>query len=143
MLDIAPGIRTAIIDEASISGLLSEWQGEPAVFTRRPTPPDATGIMVVISEDIAVNDFDGVDSDRPMLIRDVLVYGDNPDQYREVEVVAYAIRQLFHRNKASITNDEYYIIDVVASGPSSAPTSDDEIIGRVVSLTVKLRNKEL
>ena len=141
MLDIAPDIRTAIINEAPISGLLSEWQGEPSVFTRRPTPPNVSGVMVVISEDIALNDFDGLDSDRPMVIRDVAVYGDNPDDYRTVELVAYEIRKLFHRSKLSITNDEYYIIDMVATGPRSAPTSDEEIIGRVVTLTVKLRNK--
>lgn len=140
-LDLAPAIRTALLAEPTIAGLLSEFQGEASIFTRRPVPKDAAVPFISITEDISVTDADGLNSDRPVVIRDIIVYGNQKDDYRTVEQIAYSIRELFHRKKDSLISTDYFIIDIRANGPRSAPTSDDEIIGRVVSITIQLRNK--
>ena len=138
-LDLGAPIRTALLADAGIVALLSTLRGTAAVFTRRPTPTDAIRPLIVVSEDISITDADGLRSDRPIVIRDILIYGDQPDQFRDVETLGYLIRDLFHRNKGSVVSATYDIIDIRASGPRKAPTSDEEVVGRVVTLTFILR----
>jgi hypothetical protein len=140
-LDLGAPIRTALLADAGITALLSTLRGSPAIFTRRPTPSDAVRPLIVVSEDISITDADALRSDRPIVIRDILVYGDQPDQFRAVETLGYLIRDLFHRQKGSVVSSTYDIIDIQASGPRAAPTSDEEVVGRVVSLTFMMRKK--
>lgn len=139
-LDFAPALRSAITGDATITGLLSEWYGNPAVFTKRPIPTDAQYPYILINPDVAIGDFDALNSDRPTIIRDIVVYGQQPDQYREVEQVGYLLRALFHRNRFSITNADYNIVQITATGPNAAPTDDDHTVGRVVTLTIMTEN---
>lgn len=140
-LDFAPAIYSAIVNEVSISGLLSEYNGGPAVFTRVPVPTDAVPPFIVIFPDASISDDDGINSDRPSLIRDITVYGDQPDQYRDVEQIAYSIRGLFHRERLSIIQADYDIIRIVATGPFPAPTDDESTVARRVSLDILTRAK--
>lgn len=138
-LDFAPSIRTALLNDATISGLLSDWNGEAAIFTRRPPPTDAVAPFIIVSPDIAINDEDGLTSDRPVIVRDITVYGDQPDQYRTIEQIGYAIRALFHHDRTSLTHDDYRIVNVVATGPNPAPVDDENTIARMVQLTIQAR----
>lgn len=138
-LDLAPSIRTALLAEPTITGLITEYLGEPAVLTRRPVPDGVVFPFIVVSEDISIVDADGLRSDRPVVVRDVLIYGHQPDDYRAIEQLGYSVRELFHREKASIVSTDYDVVEIIATGPTAAPTSDDEIIGRVVTLTIQLR----
>lgn len=139
-LDFAPAIYAAITGDATITGLLSEYNTNPAVFTRRPIPADASYPYIVINPDAAINDFDALNSDRPMIIRDIAVYGQQPDDYRVVEQVGYLLRELFHRNRFSLTNADYNIVQITATGPSVAPVDDDHTVGRMVSLNIMTEN---
>lgn len=138
-LDLGASIRTALLAEAPIYGLLGEWSGEPSIFTRRPVPSEAQYPMIVVNPDIAITDQDALRSKRPIVTKDVIVYGDQPDGYRVVEQLGYAIRELFHRERFSIDVDGYDVVQIVASGPNVAPTDDDKTVGRVVTLTISLR----
>ncbi len=140
-LDLAPAIRTALLAEPTITGLLSEYKGAPAVQTRRPVPDGVVFPYVVVGEDVSITDADGLTSDRPIVIRDVLVYGAQPDDYRAVEQIGYAIRELFHREQFSLILTDYDVIEITATGPRAAPTSNTETVGRVVTLTIQLRSK--
>jgi len=140
-LDLGPSIRTALLGEPTIAGLLSEYNGEAAIITRRPVPPEVEEIYIVISEDISITDADGLRSDRPIVVRDILIYGLQKGDYRTVEQLGYSIREFFQREKGSIVSDDYHIIEIRTQGPRAAPTSDDQIVGRVVTITIQLRNK--
>lgn len=140
-LDLGPSIRTALINDAIIGGLIAQWQGDPAVFTRRPTFTEVYYPLIVISEDIALIEQDALRSDRPVVVRDVIVYGHNPDDYRTVDEVAYRIRELFHREKNSIVSTDYNVVDIRVTGPIAAPSDDEEIVGRIVTLNIQLRSK--
>lgn len=137
-LDLAADIRTAIVADLTITGLLSS---ATAVFTRRPVKDDAVRPLIVVSEDISITDADGLISNRPIVIRDILIYGNQPTDFRDVETLGYLIRDLFHRQKDAITSTTHDVLDIRAAGPRAAPTSDDEVVGRVVSLTFLLRKK--
>ena len=144
-LDVGPAIRTAILAESTITASLSTYQGAASVHTRIPLPDGVTMPYVVISPDVSVIDYDGLTSDRPLVIRDVFVYGEagnvRQDDYRTVETLGYAIRDLFHRDKTVLTVTDYDVVSVDARGPVPAPTADDEVVGRVVTLTIRLRSQ--
>lgn len=142
-LDLSVPIRDAVV--AALAASLPAYKGGSPVFTRRPVPSNAPYPMVVISSDVTVSEDDGIADERPTVIRDVAVYGVNdvPDNYREVEEIAYAVRQLFHRQRQSLdlSASTYKVIDVRASGPRPAPTDDEQTVGRLIELTVRLARR--
>ena len=139
-LDFAPAIYAALIADSTITGLLSEYKTNPAIFTRRPIPADAVYPYIVVNPDASVTDFDALNSDRPIIIRDIAIYGQQPDDYRAVEQIGYLVRELFHRNRFSLSNSDYNIVLITATGPQIAPVDDDHTVGRLVSLRIQLEN---
>jgi hypothetical protein len=141
--DIAPDIRSAILTEPDITNFLSQWQGAPAVFTRRPVPADATFPMIVISPDIAHGDFDGLRARRDVITKDVIIYGrvgapgSPEDHTRRVEGVALLLREVFHRQPRSLGNPSYHVVSINVTGPLIAPTDSDSFVARVVTLIVR------
>jgi hypothetical protein len=133
-----------LLNDIVIDAALPAYNSGKAIFTRRPVPSDAPYPMIVISPDVSVSEADGIRDDRPIVVRDIAVYGRNEPAaaYRQVEDIAYAVRHIFHRQRQSLfTNGEYDVIDVRASGPRPAPTDDQQTVGRLVELTVRLSRK--
>lgn len=143
MTAIAPDIRTAIIAQPDVTNFLSQWNGAPAVFTRRPVPEDATFPMIVISPDITHGDWDGLKARRDTITKDVIIYGrvaapgSPEDHTRRVEAVALLLREVFHRQPRSLVNPSYRVVSINVTGPLIAPTDSDSIVARVVTLIVR------
>lgn len=137
-MNVGPALYAAVAARAFVVNRLGEYNGGPSIHTRRPVPEGAEYPMVVISPDVTFRDEDGVDDDRPVITRDVAVYGEQPDAYRVVEEVGYELRSMFHRERNSLTVAGYNVIQITASGPVPAPTDDDRYVGRMVSLTIRL-----
>lgn len=140
-LDLAPALREAIVLDADTGGAVTEWNGEPAVFTRRPVPEDAPAKMIMINPDSAITDEDFLDTEIPVVMRTIVAYGNQPTDYRSVEAIGYALRVLFHRQKSVIRPVGYDVIDIVASGPFPAPVDDDKTVARAVGLKIRLRRQ--
>lgn len=138
-MDLAPAIREAILHCQDITQLLSTWNSVPSVHTRVPVPDTATYPLIVIPADVTFNDMDGLTSFRSVIVRDVMVYGEQPTQYRSVERVGYLLRELFHRKRLSLVSDDFRVVSIEAVGPRPAPTSDANLVGRVVTLTVQVQ----
>lgn len=146
-LDLESSLRLAVMAMTDVTDLLGTYVGEPSVFTRRPTPGEATYPMVLISPNIIKGDQDALITRRPVVMRDVTVFGyttrETPelgqvDQYREVELAAELLYEGFHRNKDFLFVNGYHVVDVVAAGPIPAPVENVRLIGRVVTLTIRL-----
>lgn len=142
-VDLAVAIRDALVAEASVTDNLDAYYGSFPVFTRRPVPADSPDICVVVSPDITSVDDDGVSDLRPMIERDVAVYGPNDAadggaNYTLVETIAYAIKNFFHRTRTTITVSGWSVTQIVARGPVAAPTDDQQTVGRVVTLGIQL-----
>ena len=148
-LNISEPIREALLGMYPITDLLGTYVGEPSIFTRRPVPSEAAYPMVVISPDVVVYDQDALDRRRPVVMRDLAVYGQENatrngaqvSDYRVIESLGYELRERFHRQKDVLIfpDADYHVIDIVASGPIVAPTGDERLIGRVVTLTIRLQ----
>ena len=92
------------------------------------------------AEVLRILEQDGIDDFRPIQTRDVTVYGQNDTaaHYRTVESLAYAIRNLFHSQRQSITVTGWGVIQINCQGPIPAPTDDDQMVARMVSLQIQL-----
>jgi hypothetical protein len=145
---MGPPIRAALIGEASIADQLSKWKDAPAVFTRRPVPDEATYPLAIVNPDAAISDDDALNSERPIVVRDIVFYGrkapagDPLDQTRIVEALGFRARALFHRQKFSVRPAGFSVIGIVAAGPFPAPVDDEGTVGRLVSLTIRLRRDQ-
>lgn len=143
--NVTVAIRTALIEGAGIGDQLSEFNGEPAIFTRRPIPGNAPVKHCIVNPPTAVGDNDGLNSPRPYVMIDIAFYGkkgqpgSSNDQTREVEAMAFASYVLFHRERFSVQPDGFSVTSIVATGPVVAPVDDQATVGRVVTLTIQLR----
>ena len=138
-VDLAEPIRDALVASSGITTLLATYASEPAVFTRRPVPGNASFPMIVVTPDVTVSDQDGIFDFRPLIVREVIAYSlnDTPANYRLADQLAYLIRTLFHRQRRAISVPGWGVVDIVVTGPS--PTSqDDQTEGRSLLLTVQL-----
>lgn len=138
-MNLAAPIRNAIVANTTITALLQAFQGSFPVFTRVPTPSDSPYPLIVITPDVAISDEDGISDLRPVVVRDVAVYGlnDTAEQYRDVETIGYELRDMFHREKA-LTVPGYHVIDIRVTGPRVAPADTENEVGRMVELTIRL-----
>lgn len=142
--NLAEPLRTAVIAASGITTQLVAYKGSFPVFTRRPLPPDITYPVIAISPDISKIDEDGLTDQRPILTRDITVYGQNEDaaKYRVVEDLGYQIHDLFHNRRMAITVSGWNVVDIKARGPIPAPTDDDKTVARMVTLTIRLARKD-
>lgn len=138
--DLSAPIRTALLGSSDITDRLEAYAGSYPIFTRRPPPRDAPYPMIVVSPDVAVGDQDGLSDLRPVVERDVAVYGhnDSAENYRAVESIARAVRALFHRKWRALTVPDWKVVEIAARGPMPAPADDEQTVGRLVTLAISL-----
>lgn len=141
-LDLAEPYRTAII-ASDVAELLGQWEGEPAVITRRPIPNDVEKALVLVGPEVGMGDMDWVNTSFPVSRRDIFVYGHQGNEvdgdYRDVEMAAFRLRELFQRAKDVLTVPGYHVVNITVFGPWVAPTDDDEEVGRGVTVTTHLQ----
>ena len=138
--DLSGPVRAALVASSAVTSQLTAYAGSYPIFTRRPAPTDAPYPLIMISPDITLSEEDGVNDFRPVVERDVVVYGQNdtPAHYLAVESIARAVRDLFHRQWRAIDVTDWKVVEIRARGPVPAPTDDDETVGRLVALTISL-----
>lgn len=137
--DLSPALYAALTS-APFASSLASYLGAPAIFTRRPVPSDAPYPMIVAAGDVTVGDQDMIADPVVVIVCDVAVYGQNDTaaHYRTVEGIARGVRDLFHRNRASLNITGWSVLDIVCSGPFVGPTDDDTSAARIVTLTIRL-----
>jgi len=142
MIDLQPAIRTHILNDVTISSLLSTYQNQKSVFTRRPTPQDATYPLVIVSPIVGENENDYIGCNgRRTLTYDIAVYSNNDEalNYRNVEKIAFRLTQIFHRmDRFALTPPSGSIVQVTASSPFPGPTDDFVKVARIVTLNIEI-----
>ncbi len=136
-MDLSAPLYAALSGDSFITSRLGA-SSPPSIFTKRPTPPNAAFPMILVSPDITSGNEDGLKARRPVLVRDIITYGIQDDQYRVVEEIAYYIHTKFHRQRGSIEVPNFHVIDIVSIGPIPAPTDDLNEVARAVTLTIRL-----
>lgn len=138
-MNMGPALLAALSGNGQITEHLGRFKKKPSIHTRRPAPEGAEYPMILIAEDAAIGNQDSLTGKRPIIVRDVGIYGQQDAHFREVETLGYLVRAMFHRNRFSIAPEGYRVIDIVASGPIRAPVSDDKLCGKIVTLTIRVQ----
>jgi len=138
--DLAAPLIAAILGDSSITAMLPDYENTFPVFSRRPAPVDTPRPVIFVSPDIAQSETDGVNDRRPTFTRDISIYGYNAtaQQYRDIETISYLVHDLFHRQRGGITIPSWNVVLILATGPIVAPVDDDNVVGRIVTLTIQL-----
>lgn len=135
--DLMSAFYIALSDDTYITSRLGEFMS-PSIHTRVPVPEGAGYPMIVVRAQTVVDE-DALVTKRPVVSVIITIYGEQDDQYRTVEELGYYINTKFHRQKYSISPSGYKVIDIVAAGPTPAPTDDFQHVARMVALAVRLQ----
>jgi hypothetical protein len=137
-LDVLPGLFTYLSGQSALTTRLGGYHGGASIHTRRPVPDNAEYPMMTIGPVIAKADQDGINDHYPVVTLDVIVYGKQPDHYRDVEALAGAVFSLLHRRRNLFNVTDYQVADIRCTGPIPAPTDDDQHVARAVTVTLRL-----
>ncbi len=138
--DLAIPVYNALKDNTAIAAMLPTYAGAKTVFTASPAPADASYPMIVTGGDVTRTDQDFIDTPLVVVVRDISVFGlnDTTAHSRAVESLALKVRDLFHRQRQSLTVSGWRVLDIVCKGPMIGPVDDDTMMHRVVELKVRL-----
>lgn len=141
--DLSVPLLNMLLGMPAVTSVLAPYKNTFPVFRRRPVPQDTPYPAIVISQNISARDEDSLDGARPVLDRDIAVYGQNLDvaSYNAVESIANTIYQSAHRHPELIIVPDWHVMSMVARAPMAAPTDDFKTVGRVVRLTIRLDRK--
>lgn len=129
-MNIAAALHAVLVGDATLVGLLSTYQGAPAVFTHDPVPRNAKWPFVVISGSETDDDFGAKNEEGRAFVRRIRIYDDAADgSVVTADAIGERIRTLLHRQPFALAGGTPYMVDV--QGPLDAPSGPDTI-GRAV-----------
>ena len=137
-MDLPAAFYDALTSDSTVKGYLGTYLTTPCVFTKVPVPSEAPFPMLVVMPPASVSDFDYLNAKKLYILQDLIVYGEQDSDYRDVEALAWYLRNLFHREKDVITVTGWNVMDITVFGPTPAPVSDEKHVARRVELTILL-----
>ena len=137
-MDLSTAFYSALSADDTVTGYVATYGSYPCIFTRVPVPSDAPYPMLVVMPPASVQDFDFLTNKKLSITQDLMVYGEQDPDYRDVESLAWYLRDLFARNKFAISITDWSVMDIQVSGPTPAPVSDEQHVARRVELTITL-----
>ncbi len=111
--------------------LLSQFDGEPAIFTMKEVPPDAARPYIWSYADIINTPFESKDLRGRDVTRDIWVVADDVGDEDLVMNIANRVQLIFHRTVMSIGIGN---MRTIASGPRVGESGDD-ITARIVTVS--------
>lgn len=141
-MNVTKAIRDRIIDDTSITDELDVYNGEPAVFDDQ-APDDYLALQdkacIVIPAPTAHENASTLTETIWAAARDLRVYAKRSGSVAALDVLAEAVRDLFHLRPGEIVVDGGVCTIATASGPLGAPTTDPSIVGRRIPLRLEIQ----
>jgi hypothetical protein len=149
-------VRNAIADRLlalpQVTTNIATFYGEPAIFTRSPVPPAASGRFIVIRDSHIDEPFETKTPSNPPadyvatmgreVHHDIGIYQDQTGDSSDLEDLALYIRKAFNRYPLSISG--YGTLIARTSGPIEAPASEEqneEVDGRLITVILTVIEK--
>jgi hypothetical protein len=129
---LTQAIYDKLSGDATLTALLAEYKGNPAIFTTDPAPGDATLPYIVTAGEVTQIPFDTKTSLGREAIRDIRIYDEANGSAVVIEAIAERVRALLHRQALTISGYGWILSD--CAGPIAADELD--AYGRVISVTV-------
>lgn len=89
--------------DATLTGYLSSYSGNPAIFLAAPVPRDASLPCLIIEGSIADTPADNLTDDGRDILTDVRVYTDAKGLPTQIEQIVERIRTLLHHQNITVT----------------------------------------
>jgi len=131
-VDLTAALYDRLANDATLTGLLAAYRGEPAVFTTDPAPGDAAMPFVVAAGAVADVSFDTKTGRGRDVTRDVRCYAEDNGSALVVEEIAERVRVLLHRHALSVVDFVVWVAE--CSGPIVADESG--AYGRIVTVRI-------
>ncbi len=130
MSAITQALYDRLVGDPTLVAMLSDYGGEPAVFTSDPPPGDAALPYIVSAGEVSQATFDTKTTRGRRIMRDVRCYTSPSGSDELVEAIAERVRALLHRHWLVI--DGFGTIAAECAGPIVADERDAQ--GRVVTV---------
>lgn len=116
--------------DSLLVGLVSQFDGEPAIFTMKEVPPDAKRPYIWSYADITNTPFESKTNLGRDVTRDIWCVDDDKGDEDLVMTIANRVRDIFHRTVMTIGIGN---MRTIALGPRLGMSGDD-ITARIVTL---------
>lgn len=134
MLDLSRALRDQLVHDPVLTGLLADYNGEPAVFDYE-APEQAAFPYVVCSGSISDVPFDSKTRGGRDVLRQVAVWAKRTGSTLEVDTIAERVRRALHHGQVWV--QEFDVVEVrVAGGPIAQ--DDEDAYGRVLQVRLLL-----
>jgi hypothetical protein len=131
---ITAAIYDVLSGDATLTALLSTYEGEPGIFTVQPVPEEAALPYIVTTGAVAVVPNDTKTTRGRTITRDVRCYAPAGGSAATVEAIAERVRTLLHRQTIAV--DDYVVVVASCDGPIEADEQD--AYGRIVTVTIMI-----
>jgi len=130
---LTAAIYDKLTADATLTAMLTSYNGSPAVFTIDPVPGDAVRPYLVTAGEAVQTPFDTKTTRGRDVIRDVRCYADADGSAVVIEAIAERVRAVLHRQPLTIAGFDWILSD--CSGPIVADERD--VYGRIISVSLK------
>lgn len=138
-MDVLTGaVYDALAGDATLQGLLADYNGAAAVSTVDPAPGDMTRPYIVTAGQVSDAGWDTKTSRGRDLRRDLRCYDDRTGSAARVEAIAERVREMFHRQPLVVVG--FGVVVAECFGPVKA--DEPEAYGRVVTCHWKMEQTE-
>jgi len=135
---LTAAIYDALAGDATLTGLLTTYEGEPAIFTVFPAPRDAELPYIVSAGDVAGTPFDTKTTRGREVWRDVKCYASTRGSVVTIEAIADRVYVVLHRQELFIGGHGWVLSE--CTGPIAADERD--AYGRIVTVRVVAEEAE-
>lgn len=124
-------IYSRLREDATLTALLSTYDGRPAIFTVDPAPGDAELPYIVTAGHVSDVPWDTKTTRGRDIRRDIRCYAAATGSMVQIESIAEKVRKLFHRQKIPV--EGYNNVFTSCTGPIIGPT-DGTVYGLIVTV---------
>jgi len=139
---LTKAIYQVLINDPTVTGMLTTFHGVPAVFTFAPYPEGAQRPLIITEGSIRDVARETKTTIGQSIMRDIRCYTDETGDQALVEELGEAVKELFHRHESTLAQymTDYTVVRCWADGPrvSNVHSPDEYVYGRIVGLTVWL-----
>ena len=131
---LTQAIHTLLASDPVIQGLVSQYQGEPAIFTTEPAPGDAALPYIVTAGDVSQEPWGTKTTYGRIVTRDVRCYTAASGSAMTVEQIAERVRALLHRQELAVAGFDW----VMAECGGGIAADEQSAYGRIVTVRMHL-----
>lgn len=134
MSALSEAIYDLLASDTTLTEMLSEHEGEPAIFTTDPPPGDAELPYIITAGEVSTAPYDTKTTEGRTVRRDVRCYAEADGSAATVEAIVERVRALLHRHP--LTVDGFRNIVAECTGPIQA--DEEYAYGRIVTVRLVL-----